>query len=509
MAIGTDIVIEAGRQRLRAVEVRRLGRTTRLKRSLVERIPSSLDVGDAESFGAWMGEQLNRAGFPRGKATVSLPRERVALKRLQLPTTNPGELVEMTRLAMRRDLPFDAESAVIDFVPVGQQNGSTEVIAVAAPGSLVEWARRAIAAAGVGLRGISIRSLGTAALIAMLGDQGDDATLAIDIAGDSVELSVISNGFIRFSRAPELPELSDQRALAEAVITETRRTWMSYRSHQDQLPVSRAVLIGDPVVCRRARAPIAELLDVETTALDSHPGLEAAADIETDGVWPLYGLLLADSMTVEQIDLSSPRKAPDLAARKRQQVLAAAAMFLIAASGAWTIGHQQSLKRQRLAATLQEQARAEVPSHDRFRRDEFKLQHLDHWQSTSSDWLEHARHLLVQLPQPQELVLDNLTGNLSSSAVRWTHKEGWSTSAEIKLTLEGEARQRLIADSFRAQLVRDALYEVNSTGAETVGGKRLPHGFTFNLRSACMCPPGAEPEKPLLSSPTDAKGAGS
>jgi hypothetical protein len=459
---------------------------------LVERIPASLDADDAQVVGRWVGDRLKAAGFPSGKAIVSLPREQVALKRIQLPTIDAGELVDMTRLSIRRDLPFDPETAVIDFVPIGEKDGTTEVLAVAAPGTLLAWTARAMASAGVDLQGISIRSLGTAALLASLGEHRDETSLAIDIAGDSVELSVISNGTIRFSRSPELPELSDPRALAEAVITETRRTWMSYRANQDQQPVSRAILIGDPVVCRRARTPIAELLGVEATALDSHPMLDAGDAVELDGVWPLCGLLLPDATQVGRIDLSSPRKAPDLAARKRQQVLAAAAMFLIAAAGAWTIGHQRYLARQRDAASLQEQARAELPSHDRFRRNELKLQHLDRWQSGASDWLGHARHLLSQLPPPQELVLDNFTGNLLAGAVRWTRKDGWSSPAEVKLILEGEARQRLIADNLRLQLVRDALYEVNSTGAETVGGKRLPHGFTFTLRSARMSPPSVD-----------------
>ena len=47
-------------------------------------------------------------------------REHVAVKRLTLPTIEVQELPEMTRLALHRDLPFDPQEAVIDFVATGR-----------------------------------------------------------------------------------------------------------------------------------------------------------------------------------------------------------------------------------------------------------------------------------------------------------------------------------------------------------------------------------------------------
>src|SRR5207244_3408756 len=56
-----------------------------------------------------------------------------------------------------------------------------------------------------------------------------ETLLLIDILGESVEFCVIggSDGTIQFSRAAEVPHPQDRLAIADAVITETRRTWMS------------------------------------------------------------------------------------------------------------------------------------------------------------------------------------------------------------------------------------------------------------------------------------------
>ena len=146
---------------------------------LVADLPATLDREDPQAVGVWVGDQLKSAGFPRVKATVALSRQQLAFKRMRLPTANPTELPEMTRLAMLRELPFDASSAVIDFLPVEQSETGTTVIAVAVPRNVLDFSQRMLKAAGLRCERISLRNMGATTLINGLGQEPGHGVLII------------------------------------------------------------------------------------------------------------------------------------------------------------------------------------------------------------------------------------------------------------------------------------------------------------------------------------------
>jgi len=133
MSARSTLAIEIGRRRLRALHAVHQRGVLRVKRILAEPFPKEIDREDVQALGAWVGATLREAKFPRTRAIVAMAREHVGFKRLTLPTTVDDELPEMTRLALRRELPVDAARAVIDFVPVRRDESSTTVLAVAVP----------------------------------------------------------------------------------------------------------------------------------------------------------------------------------------------------------------------------------------------------------------------------------------------------------------------------------------------------------------------------------------
>ncbi|MCH6551769.1 MAG: pilus assembly protein PilM, partial [Planctomycetes bacterium] len=287
------IAIDIGRRRLRALEadVDR-GRLT-VRRVLVQPLPEAMDADEPGTLGTWVGQTLREAGLARTHATVAISREHVVLKRLTLPSIDDHELPDMTRLALQRELPFDPGSAVIDFACISRTATATTVIAAAAPDTVLATVRDAAAAAGITVERMSLRTLGTAALVATNVTEGTPAgVLAVDISGDHVEFSVIVDGTIRFSRAGEIPPGDDPQAIAAAVVTEARRTWMSYRIVEDAEDVRRAVVFGNHRVCELVAKSIGEILNIDTEVFDRHVRVDAsAAGPQMGPVWPLAGLL--------------------------------------------------------------------------------------------------------------------------------------------------------------------------------------------------------------------------
>jgi Tfp pilus assembly PilM family ATPase len=338
MSSRTSIAIEIGRRRLRVVAASREQDFVAVRGSLVCDVPESVAIDDPAALGAWIRQELDHAKFPTGRATVALAREHVGLKRITLPTLDPNELPDMTRLALQREMPFDAEQAVIDYVPLSRDESSTTVLAVAAPASLLAEAREVAKAAGVGVDRIALRVMGSAALLRS-GETNGRCTLAVDITGNSVEFCVLDGGAIRFSRAADIPRPEsggelDPAAIAEAVITETRRTWMSYRIVEASGDVERVVLMGDARVTEAIGPPIAEILGAETTVLDRHPRIDAGR-VPIDRVWPLTGLLLESTLGDETIDFLRPRQPVDTHARTRRRAVMAAGALVVLVLGAW------------------------------------------------------------------------------------------------------------------------------------------------------------------------------
>ena len=168
MPSSPTIAIDLGRQRLRAVEAGLGAESLRVRRVLVEPVPEDLDRDDATALGRWAGRELSRARFPKAAATFAVSREHVVMKRITLRTTEADELPEMVQLALGRDLPFDADDAVIDFVAIGGGASSTEVLAVAVPRQVLTFIRQMATAADLDIVRISLRNMGTAALIGSL-----------------------------------------------------------------------------------------------------------------------------------------------------------------------------------------------------------------------------------------------------------------------------------------------------------------------------------------------------
>jgi hypothetical protein len=209
-----------------------------------------------------------------------------------------------------------------------------------------------------------------------------------------------------------------------------------------------------------------------------------------DRFWPLAGLLLELAMQKDLIDFNRPRQAPDLAARTRIRRMLAAAAVLLGVGILWTLARMDLQNLRHSAEMLADRQSSEVKDFARHWRDKYKLEHLKKWESIGVDWLQHASYLTTIAPAPGQVVLDEWNGSLQTSGVRYDKKsDKWSADEEMTIVLDGEALNRETADAFRENLVQTTVYTTSSTGADKLGGKRLPYGFMYRLRTKARTVP--------------------
>lgn len=492
-----ELIIDLGRRQLRVLVAERQRRLLRIQRTVVAEYPDWLDTDDTESIGQWVREQLEDAGVARGRATFVLSRERVALKRLTLPTTDDDELPEMTRLTMQRDLPFSAEGAAIDYVPVGRTETHSSVLAVAVPGNVLHHTQEVARHAGLRIARITVRGMGSAALLQAVDARGDAAALVIDVSREAVEFVLVTDGVVRITRAAELSTSAKHDELVEALITETRRTWMSYRIAEDTNEIQEAVLLGNGELTDEVAREIQRILGVQTRVLRSHPQIDPD-DVRMTAVWPLAGAMLEGVLGLEEIDLAHPRRAPDRAARQRTRALLAAAAVVIVLLGAWTAARLKLDRLDSEIATLRQRYQDVSPEYIRAARDSYRLEHINAWRSVHPRWLDHLSYVASMGATRRKLVFDGFTGTLDFRGVEYDEERPqdsrWFAPADLTIVVEGEAADRSIADALREALVQSDIYTTTSSGADAPGGRRLPFGFTYRLATDVRALPSAANE---------------
>ncbi|MHC4810821.1 MAG: hypothetical protein ACYTEV_10715, partial [Planctomycetota bacterium] len=381
----------------------------------------------------------------------------------------------------------------------------TEVLAAAIPREGLEAVAATVAAAGRTLSGITLRSLGLAALMRRLEDAGEGAAAAataagreliLDVGDRGLELLVLERGGLRFARAADLPPpAGDPAARVAAILTETRRTWMSYRVAEGA-DVARAAVLGPPALAEALVPELATVLGVPVRRLDPAPAAEVdpavAARVLQSGGWPLVGLALTPPE--QRLDWLHPRRTPD---RRREAIRRGALVAVlvgILAGGAWSLARKELAGLRSELAALREQRSEVAGDYARLQRDIARRTHLRRWAEVDPAWLEHLARLEAAMPPTGDLVLDGVGGSLAWRGVDYDRRSReWSAPYELTFVIDGEAASRDAAESLRGAFVSTDLYRVSSTGSDGAAGRRLPVGFTWRLSTRAVAPPAAPP----------------
>lgn len=487
MPARTTIAIDFIRRRLRGVEATVRRGSVHIERAFSVPMPDDVQVDDDEAVGRWIGAQLKANRIDGNQAVVAVNRDHAVVRTLELPTRDQDEIPDMVTLSMRRDLPIEADDAVIDYIVIGEGETSTEVLACAVPLRIVERVRKVTEHAGVGVHRISLRFFGTLSLLAALPESAGRSVLGIDLGEDGFEFVVSRRGRIGFTRGVEVRPGSS--GLEETIVTEVRRSWISHRlSENDEEDVEAGFLFAPFELGGQLERWIGEATGLQIESIRSHPQVRIPDDFPGD-VWPLAGLLLRESRGEPTIDFSAPRRAPDLAARGRRRVLLAAGGLLLAGLFGWTLGNLQYGRESARNEDLEGKARGALVEYHRNRRDRLRLEHLEAWLAVGNDWGEHLSRLRTYAPDPSRVVLDGFTGSFTVDPVRYLDDRSFSASSEVVIQLNGESADRATADRFRTDIVESDDYLLRTTGAESMDGDRLPVPFSFLLRSRGLSAP--------------------
>jgi len=490
-----------------------IGERVKVKKWHTATVPADIDAKDAVAFGRWLGAELDRTGLGKGKLLISVPRGEVVLKRLRLPRAEESELAGMVQLQMTRQLTMASEGAAIDFVAInnaeavaGTTTESVSVLAAAIPGERINWYRAVAKAAGCKIERLGLQASGVCALLADVSQRHTGPILGVSVGFGSVEFAVVEHGQLVFVRAADigLGGEGGEAALVERVSVEVKRTWMSYRVGEGSAEIEAVVIPGEGELAEDIGRRCGEALEMPWKLAPMPPALELADRMRPADhlvAAPLLGLLSESVMGRPSLDFAHPRKAPDLAAARRQRVLAAS-LGLIVLGGAVYMAGSISLGslRERVAAEKKRSEKLQA-QYAEYLKEDAKLNHMRQWTSAEIDWLGHIRWLSDAMPDPRLAQLDQLGGRMGAEVV-FTPKsggydpKGWQLRHGAGFTLEGKTKGREVANQLRARLVDSEIYKLETRGAD------VPDKFGFELTSTRVKPEEEPPKSRVATKPS-------
>lgn len=467
----------------------------RVRGWLTSERPTDIDASDADAIGEWVGHSLKEAGCSIRQCVIAVPRASVVLKRLSLPSLvegTAGDLAGMVHLQMARQLTMPLHGAAIDYVRLGveaqeddEERRATEVLAAALPGEHVTWCRTLAKSARLRLRSVALRGEGSAALFAQLSYTQGGPVLGVSVTPQVVELGIVSEGRVVFSRAIDIAPptgVEDWREFAERVAVEAKRTRVGYRGAGETRDLVCVAVLGDDSLAASVGKTLGEELDLPREAVRFPNAVELPSDMDgatRAGLAPLIGLMLGAAINRSTYDFANPRKAPDTRASLRQAALAAALGLIIFGGGGWVVADQQLQSLQAKVEGAQTSASSYAEAYLRQRRAEARVDHIEKLREKRIDWVSHLAYLSQSMPPAEQARIESITGAVKTAAVgfRAIGKDGeyldatslqdgsWIKVSRLEFTLSGNAA-REVANKFRDDLVASAVYTTSTRGAD-------------------------------------------
>ncbi|MFM7261257.1 MAG: hypothetical protein ACKO3W_11695 [bacterium] len=506
------VAVERGADLVRAVRCRRLG--SRVGGKLGGKPESPIEIVAAceralQSEDMSIASSLENAGISASSAVLAISREDAVISVAELPGDDEADLRSMARIAVARDTSAEGIESVGDFQFERRASDCARIIAASVPAATIAALRNT---SDIVFARASVRALGTLALVRTSPELSRGLVLVVDVTRDAVETLFARDGLLVQSRGMSIPrEARGETTGADEAVQAARFALTALRA-ADGVATSapgRVVVLSSRADFERISTELARVVGASVTRLESHPAISFAAGCDHESLrasnWPLAGLLLEDEAAMRgdgsAIDFLAPTGPIDTAARMRQRALIAAGVLVVAALAGWTLGVREWRSLEARRDDLEAKARNALPELRRAKRDDLRLRHIDAYAKLSPDWLSHLDALRRFAPDPASIVLDGMTAQLSGTEIEYSREGNFVATPELRFVMDGEAKDRALADGLRDALVREKGYTLGSTGADARGGRRLPAPFAYTLRTADLAPRAQEtaPSAPLSS----------
>lgn len=472
----SDLAIEWGSDRVVVLQGKASGKHINARKAAVIVWPEEIDPAKAPAqAGQWLGGELTSRGFSLKPALVSLPRESVVVRPLELPNVADAELPDIVRLQAATKVTLAADQYLLDFIPLPPRGSdSRDVLMTTVPTDVTSNITAVLTAAGVEIASIGVSSFNTGELVNRQMDAKMRAAqqlhLSVSKAGDRVEVALLRGNCALATSSTRVTGAADAH---KAINAEINRLRLSAQQLHGGLPVSRIWVTPNDAAGQALGAFLNGRIHAEVECLDPLGGTGDVEPSQRGHFAAVAGHLLGHGASqTETVNYLSPRKAIEKRdTRKLKMALIGGGVALALFAGWWAAkSRAQSINDE---AEFMEQHVAEINSNvNANAKDVESAKLLGGWEDSAVDWLDEMDKLNKTLPGGDLAVVDTFTFSPGRSGQRPV------------VHMEGNARGRAEVKNFADKLQRQG-YSVES---DTEPGDRADEGYETSFKLDAILP---------------------
>jgi type II secretory pathway component PulL len=173
-------------------------RRNQLNVTLTGRIEYEEPVPDVAARASLAAARAAETGLPRAAVAIALPGEEIFLQPHTVPFTRGSHIEQTLAFEMADKLPFDVDSAVLDFSVISSEGPNSRILVAALQRAVLESVVAPFTAAGFKVRLVTSEVLAAGAL-AVLAER--DSYALLDVSPSGWHLAICDSGRLVFARA--------------------------------------------------------------------------------------------------------------------------------------------------------------------------------------------------------------------------------------------------------------------------------------------------------------------
>jgi hypothetical protein len=487
------------------------GGRVRVRRAFVLPRPSVAVAGSGPLPIAWLQTQLAERGISGGDVLVSLPRDEVVVKRIDLPETSDDELPVIVRFqaAAKSSVPLDELS--LDFIPLPKRSEipGREVLMATVPQQTLNEIRLLCENAGLKLQKVGLTPADVAELVARSEPPASDdlagASLVVSQHGHRLEISVLRRSHLLFSHSARL---SSEGAAhdPQSMIPEVSRSLVALRGAIPDVKIERAWTLLDPNSHGQMAEVLRKRLSCEVGPIDPMATVDWDRPIDP-GVDPTLfsgpiGLLLAKAdPKVPALDFLAPRQPPvkrDL--RKRKLVMMGSGVAVLVALLAGNVW----LQVRSLDSEIEELQNTKAMLAGELKSGEPVMKSaalIEQWENSGIPWLDQLANLTARMPSTERVYLKKLefTPRLNAVLPKMKFEALARERADVldlsEKLVAADERYRVLVPNHKSS-TEDQYYAWQLTGEITLSDPPKPKGKGAKAAPAKPAEAAAGKDKP-------------
>ncbi|MFO7905951.1 MAG: hypothetical protein R6U98_25050 [Pirellulaceae bacterium] len=359
-----------------------------------------------------LAAELARRGLSGGDALVAVPRSSIELRTLSLPQAPPEELPDMVRFQAMQAFPSIAEDWPLDFIELGSQGESINVLAAVTSPEEVEKVQKICRASDLDARCLVLRPFAAVSLLHRY--ESIDvyrSSLIVDLLPGGADLTATCNGHVVFMRSVRLPSRDDVKAQSVALVGELRRTIGAAQNQMSGHRIEQVVVCGAQPEYTVLQRSISDALPLDVVGLDPFEAVRLSRQLqrnrpENSGRFaPLLGMLASEvSGAGHTIDFLNPRRRPKPASNKRRNLIIAAGAAAILAAGFMLFSSRKQGLDDEIARLTQQSTELDAAV-EKAEKLVAKADRIKVFTDGDITWLDELSQVCSRLPDADHLML--------------------------------------------------------------------------------------------------------